>query len=324
MSHLDGIVVVLPTPLTPECELDEEGLRHLVRFSAEQAFDGAVVLGSNGEFPYLSFDEKRRVMQVAAEEAGGRLPIVGTASAYGTDEALELARMAKSAGCAAVMAALPLYFDVSLERAKQHMAAVANEGGLPTYYYHFPAVTGLALKPEELAEIAAIPGIVGAKLTIVDRPSLKRIIECTRAQDWRVFTGTTFLLESCLGFGGAGVFCPLPLLAPTEVKELVAAYRQGQTRRARQLQRHLLGALPLVSGMNTPAWLQARAFELLARAPFSRATSRTPAIHVLLKEALRICGHPISNAVKLPFEAATPAQSSLVRRTLQELGWGPV
>ena len=153
------------------------------------------------------------------------------------------------------MAALPLYFTVSLERAKQHMAAVANEGGLPTYYYHFPAVTGLTLKPEELEEIAAIPGVVGAKLTITSRPFLKKVIQCTRAQDWKVFAGTTFLLESCLASGGAGIFCPLPLLAPTEVKALVAACRQGQSRRARQLQRRLLGALPLFSGMNTPASL---------------------------------------------------------------------
>ena len=323
MSNLEGIVAVLPTPLTPDRELDEDGLRHLVRFCAEQEFDGAVVLGSNGEFPYLSFDEKRRVMQVAAEAAAGRLPIVGTASAYAPDEALELARTAKSAGCAAVMAALPLYFAVSLERAKQHMAAVASEGGLPTYYYHFPAVTGLALKPEELEEIAAIPGIVGAKLTITSRPFLKKVIECTRKHDWKVFAGTTFLLESCLASGGAGIFCPLPLLAPSEVKALVAACRQGQSSRARQLQRRLLGALPLFSGMNTRASLQAQAFQLMSRLPLGTG-KRSPASHVLVKEALRLCGHPISNAVKLPFEAASPEQSALVRRTLRELGWGPV
>ena len=109
---LDGVFPVLPTPFGLDLEVDEGGLRSLVAFCVEWKFPGVVVLGSNGEFPYLTFDEKVRVMSVAAEAAAGRLAVVGTASSGGTAEAVALARAAKSVGCDAVMAAVPLYFQI--------------------------------------------------------------------------------------------------------------------------------------------------------------------------------------------------------------------
>jgi uncharacterized protein (DUF2147 family) len=75
VAMLEGVVPVLPTPLSENLQLDEAGLRHLVRFCIKKGFSGVVVLGSAGEFPYLSFDEKERVMAVAAEEGSGRIPV---------------------------------------------------------------------------------------------------------------------------------------------------------------------------------------------------------------------------------------------------------
>jgi dihydrodipicolinate synthase/N-acetylneuraminate lyase len=108
VAQLSGIVAILPTPLDESGAIDDAGIRHLVHFCAEQGFDGAVALGSNGEFPYLTFEEKCRVMQVAAEAGRGRLAVIGTASAPGTEEAIALAHAARSAGCDAVMAPGPL------------------------------------------------------------------------------------------------------------------------------------------------------------------------------------------------------------------------
>jgi len=57
------------------------------------------------------------------------------------------------------------------------------------FFYHFPEVTGLKLTPRELASIAEIDGVVGAKLTIVNRPYLQAAIKATRRSAWKVFVG---------------------------------------------------------------------------------------------------------------------------------------
>jgi len=322
-AELSGVVPILPTPLHPDGEVDEAGVRHLVAFCAGKGLDGAVVLGSNGEFPYLSFDEKRRVMGAAAEAAGGRIPVIGTASAYGTDEAVELARAAKASGCTAALAVLPQYFAVAREGVLRHYETVAREGGLPILYYHFPEVSGLSLPPREIARIGAVDGVVGAKITVANAPFLRCVIRATRARRWGVFTGLSLLLEPCLAAGGAGAFCPLPLLAPDAVRGLAEACRAGDRERARALQRDLLRALPLLSGMQAPAGAQALGFRILSRAPVPIGPRRAPPTHALLKEALRLQGHPVGSAVRPPHAAASEAQSALVARTLRELGWLP-
>jgi len=319
IAELEGVVAILPTPLHPDGELDEEGMRHLVAHCAEAGLDGVVLLGSNGEFPYLSFEEKRRAMAAAAAGSEGRIPVIGTASATGTLEAISLARAAKEVGCDAVMAAVPTYWKVRAGEARDHMAAVAQEGGLPLFFYYFPEVTGLVLRPEEIAAIAAVEGVVGAKITVANARFLRRVIQQTRPHRWRVFTGTTFLLSDCLRAGGAGAFCPLPLLVPRAVKALERAVREEDEPRARDLQHRLRRGAPLFSGIAAAPGLQARGFAWLAAAPYLGPGRRPAPTHGLLKEALRQRGHPIAGTVRGPHRPADSRQQEVVRRALAGL-----
>ena len=316
-----GIFAILPTPLTADNALDEEGLRHLVDFACAQKLDGIVALGSNGEFPYLTIAEKLRVMKVASDQAKGRLPVLAGASDYGTDQAVAYAQAAKEAGCDGVMAALPLYFAVNLAQAKAHLQALVAEGGLPVFFYYFPETTGLLLKPAELAEIAALPGVPGAKLTVTNKSFLKKTIAATRPSHWAVFAGSAFLLADCLEFGGAGIFCPLPLLGPKDIRGIYDAFAGGDRRQARALQDKVLRAIPIMTGMSLPPAALALGFKLMAGRRYQGPPARMKPAHHLLKEALRLQGHPITNRVRRPFLAATPGESQLVEKTLKDLGW---
>jgi 4-hydroxy-tetrahydrodipicolinate synthase len=321
VADLAGIVAILPTPLTRERRVDEAGVRHLVAYCADEGLDGTVVLGSNGEFPYLSFEEKCRVMAAAAEAGAGRIPVIGSASAHGTDEAVALAHAARSAGCDAVLATLPLYFTLDFADVERHFETVAREGGVPVFLYSYREVTGLALTPRQIERIAKIDGVVGAKITTLSKTFLRAVIRRTRPHGFRVFTGTSFLSERCLAFGGAGVFCPLPLLAPAEVRALFESFARGERGRARAAQTRLHRAIPLMSGSTAPPALLALGFALASSAPFGAPGGRPRGSHGLVKEALRLLGHPIENTVKPPNEEVTPAESARVEKTLRSLGW---
>ena len=244
VRELGGIVPILPTPMTEEGDLDEEGMRHVVRHAIASEADGVVVLGSNGEFPYLSDEERRRVTAAAVDAADGAAPVIGSASATSTRHAVELARAAREVGCEAVMATVHAYWRMEPGTAREHVAAIAEE--LPVFFYYFPEVSGLVLTVDEIAAIAALDGVVGAKVTVANAPFLRKLIEATRPHGWRVFTGTTFLLRECLEAGGAGVFCPLPLVAPALVRDYHRAVSAGDPERAGALRRRVLrGPAPL-------------------------------------------------------------------------------
>jgi dihydrodipicolinate synthase/N-acetylneuraminate lyase len=318
--ELQGVFGIVPTPLNRDASLDEPGLRHLIQHCRESGLHAAVVLGSNGEYPYFNFAEKERIIAVAGQAAEG-FPLVAGVSAYGTDEAVALTRQARACGCAAVLAALPLYYRLDLAAVQDHYRALVREGGLPVLFYYWPEVTGQDLSPDEIAQIAEIEGVVGAKLSVLNRSFLKRVIQLTRTQLWRVFTGTTFLLHYALRRGAAGVLCPLPLIAPHETMTLYRLMAAGEFEQADKIQDHLLGALPLFTGVDQDRSLAAALFKALANKPYTGPGERPAGSMALVKEALRLQGHPIAATVRRPCPPLTPQQAELVAKTLKSQGW---
>lgn len=320
IDDMEGIVTVILTPFKEDGNIDENGVKHLVRTALDLGHDGVVVLGSNAEFPYLRFEEKLQVMGAAVDAAQGKIPVIGTASAWSTAQAVDLAKEADKAGCEAVMAALPLYFNLDFNSAVKHYKTLAEKGGLPIYYYHFPDVTGMKIPPENLAEIAEIDGVIGSKMTVINRPFLKKSIRVTREFGWKVFTGTSLLFYDCLEFGGAGVFCPLPLIGSEDVTRLLDAFKTGDRARAKRVQNRLLNTIPLFTGAKLSPGILAKGFKALVRMPY-RPGKRAFGSHGLLKEALRLLGHPISNKVRRPYREVDQHQRELIEKILANMGW---
>jgi len=320
LKDMEGLVAIVLTPFTEDGKIDEPGVKHLVRAANEKGLDGVVVLGSNSEYPYLRFEEKVQVMNAAADAAQNKIPVIGTASAWSTDEAIELSREAEKAGCDAVMAALPSFFKLEFDEVVEHFRTLAAKTSLPIYYYHFPDITGWSVQPAKLARIAEIENIVGAKITVINRPFLKKTIKATAPFDWKVFTGTTFLLRDCLEFGGAGVFCPLPLIGHADIKNLYEALKSGDRGRGKKLQDKILLSIPLFTAASIPPAILAKGFKAMVRMPY-RPGKRPFACQGLVKEALRLRGYPVTGKVRGPYREANPDQRKLVEKTLENLGW---
>ncbi|MCP4756791.1 MAG: dihydrodipicolinate synthase family protein, partial [Proteobacteria bacterium] len=246
----EGIFIIMPTPLTESGAVDEKGLRHLVDYCCEQEFQGIVVLGSNGEFPFLSAEEKKQVIRVAADQAKERLTVVAGVSAFGTDEACELAKAAAEAGCDAVISAMPLYFKIEFEQVVDHLERIHEKGGLPIFFYYYPDTTRLLLTPEQIGQIADLEGVIGAKLTAMSVPFLKSVVELTKDKDFAAFTGMTVLMQDCLEAGGAGVFCPHPLLGPADAKSIWQGFKEGDRERMEKAQEKFFQTLSLFSGVS--------------------------------------------------------------------------
>lgn len=163
MSRITGLSAFPITPSDADGRVEAEALRRLLAPLAAAGVDSIGLLGSTGTYAYLSWDERRRAVETAAETVSGRVPLLVGIGALRTDEAIRLARDAHAAGAAAGLLAPVSYTPLTDAEVFAHFEAVAGEGGLPLVIYDNPATTHFRFSPELIGRIARLPGVVAAK-----------------------------------------------------------------------------------------------------------------------------------------------------------------
>src|SRR5487761_1221301 len=104
-----GCGTALVTPFRRDLSLDEEALRRLVRRQIQAGIDFLVPCGTTGESPTLTRAEHLRVIEIAVEEANGKVPVLFGAGGYNTAEEIDLARELRHLGVDAILSVSPYY-----------------------------------------------------------------------------------------------------------------------------------------------------------------------------------------------------------------------
>ena len=324
MSKLPvGNYAIILTPFTNDDALDLKGLTAELEYAVAQKLQGVVVLGSNGEGPFLTAAEKAAVIKCTGEVCKGKIALVAGSITMGTRESVEYAHLARSAGFDSVLSAIPVYFQLDLEDVKRHYSNLARQAGIEITLYHVPDCSGLVLRPEQAAEIMAIPGVDSMKLTVMNREFINRILELSWELDCKVFIGTSLLMFEAMKLEARGPFCPMCLIAPDEVNALVKLIGEKKWQEAFDIQEKIRrGGTTLFSGLDVNYDAIKNGFMAIYNAPFHSALmSHTKAAHHILKEALRLKGIPITNRVRLPYQSVDEKKSEWIKKVLSDFGW---
>ncbi|MEE9400950.1 MAG: dihydrodipicolinate synthase family protein [Dehalococcoidia bacterium] len=292
MVEFKGVYPAMVTPLNKDLEIDENGLRYEVDFLIESHVHGLVALGSSGEFPYLTVDEKKRVIDIVVEQTNGRVPVIVCTSSMGTDEVIQLSRYARDRGADGLMINLPIYFPLTDEDVFNHYEAISKAVDLPILLYDFPYVTHLEMSPELISKLSYIENVVGIKETGT-LEKVEQILRIEKQEPFYVFTGISFILLEVLKIGGAGVICPIPCIVPGQVASIYESFRKGDMEKASQLQGNILPFISIVA---------------------------VPVQSPMVKEAMRQLGLNIQSYVKSPLPQITEAQKDTVRKSLVDQG----
>lgn len=166
------IITAVPLAFQDSGALDLEGSRAILEYVAGSGVQGALVLGTTGEFPALSIEERNAVADLAVATLGEQRVIVhvGAASQF---EVFQLIAGARAAGAREIAVLTPYYLPAPPEEVYEFFRSVVTEAaGLDVYVYMFEARTGIPVDEDLIVRLAELPGVVGVK---VSGESLDRI-----------------------------------------------------------------------------------------------------------------------------------------------------
>ena len=160
---LRGVIVPILTPLTPDEAVDVASLRRLVNYLVDNGVHGIWAAGTTGEFAALDEDARRLVIETVAEEAAGRVPVIGNVSAPATSAAARAAAALRDCPLDGVAATPPYYFSHSQAELRDHFRAVGERCHHPLWVYNIPSTVKLTVEPATIAELASDATVVGVK-----------------------------------------------------------------------------------------------------------------------------------------------------------------
>ncbi len=161
-----GIWPAMLTPTTADGHPALAVCEQLVDLFAEQRLGGIYLVGSTGQWPLFSVEERKAIAACVVSAAAGRLPVMVHVGAANTADAVALAEHAARVGAAAVSAVGPIYYSHSANAVFDYYRRIGAATDRPLFAYHLSGVSRMDLGPREFAErLLAIPTVAGMKIT---------------------------------------------------------------------------------------------------------------------------------------------------------------
>jgi len=162
-----GVIPAVLLPFHEDLSIDEQAFRaHLRDVASAEGLSAITVNAHSTEVASCSFDEQRRVLAIARDEIGARLPIVNGVYAEGTLEAARIAKMAEEGGAAALLVFPPGPFTLGQrpEMAVEHFRRIAGASDLPLIVFQYPVAGGQGYPLATLLKIAeSVPQVCAIK-----------------------------------------------------------------------------------------------------------------------------------------------------------------
>jgi 4-hydroxy-tetrahydrodipicolinate synthase len=289
-----GVIPAILLPFADDLSIDEKGFRkHLSDVAATDGLSAITINAHSTEVASCSFDEQRRVLEIAQDEVGNRLPIVNGVWADGSIEAARIARMAEQSEASALLVFPPAPFTLGQTPAMavEHFKRIADATSLPLIVFQYPLATGQGYPRETLlAMIEAVPTIRAIKdwagnvqqheMQIRALQSLKRHVN--------VLTTHSAWLLSSLVLGCNGLLSGSGSVIPDLQAALFQAVQRNDLAEARRLNDRIY---PLARVFYAEPWADMHnrmkeALVLLGR--LSRAVVRPPLVKLGRAEIDRI------------------------------------
>ena len=297
-----GVIPAVLLPFAEDFTIDERAFRkHLSDVAATEGLSAITVNAHSTEVASCTFDEQRRLLAIAQDEIGGRLPIVSGIWADGSLEAGRIARMAEDGGASALLVFPPAPFTLgqSPAMAVEHFRRIADASGLPIIAFQYPLATGQGYPRDTLVKmIEQVPTIRAIKDWCGSVPQHEMHIRALQGRQppVNVLTTHSAWLLSSLVLGCNGLLSGSGSVIPELQAAMFAAVKANDLAAARRLNDRIY---PLARAFHADPWAD---------------------MHNRMKEALVLLGRLPRAVVRPPLTKLSRTEVDRIRAALVEAG----
>lgn len=254
---LRGTGVALVTPFNNKGAIDFDALERVIHSVISNGVEYLITLGTTGETPTLSSDEKKDLIRFTCEKARNRVPVVVGIGGNNTKELIEDLETFPLDEAVAVLSASPYYNKPSQEGIFQHYKMLAEASPKPILLYNVPGRTGRNVSAETTIRLAnEVDNIAGTKEASGDMIQCMQILR-DRHEDFLVVSGDDALALPQIACGMDGVISVAANSFPRQFSDMVRTSLSGDFAAAKQLNDILIEAYDILFAENNPAGVKA-------------------------------------------------------------------
>lgn len=288
--NLRGIFSPIPTPFIKGNVAYDKLILNVKKWN-KTGIRGFVVLGSNGEYVYLSEEEKRKIVKTVIKKAAkGKLIIAGT-GCESTRETIKLTKDCAQLGADLALVVTPFYYEGKMNTKVliNHYTTIADNSPIPILLYNVPKFTHINLGVDIVSILSKHPNIIGIKDSSGNVSQLGEYLNNVD-KNFNVLVGTAGALLSSLILGCDGGILALANIAPNSCVKICNLVLENKFEEAKELQLKMI--------------------------PINKAITSTYGISGL-KAALDMLDY-FGGEPKLPLLPATEAEKKEIRKILKK------
>jgi dihydrodipicolinate synthase/N-acetylneuraminate lyase len=286
-----GVFPYLVSPVASDGGVLEDVLSSLVDHLIREGVHGLTPLGSTGEFAYLTWPQRQKVVEVVVRATAGRVPVVAGVSHTSLREAARQARELDAMGVDGVLAVMDTYFPVDTEGVVSYFRGIAEAVSCPVVLYTNPNFSSTNLTLEVIKRLVEVPNIQYLKDASANTGHLLTIMNQV-GERLKIFSASAHIPLFIMMLGGVGWMAGPACVIPRQSVKLYELALQRKWEEAIILQKHL--------------WNMNRIFQKYSLAP-------------CIKACLELQGFEVGAPIP-PLKPVSGEALKDVERVLKELG----
>ena len=235
-----GVFPYLVSPVDNAGNIKSSTLIQLCEDLIEAGVHGLTPLGSTGEFAYLSWDQRQRIVEIVIKAAKSRVPVVAGVASTTIADATAQARVFEKFGCDGILAILESYFPLTENGIFNYFKAIADSVSLPVVLYTNPSFQRSDLSISVIERLSHIPNILYIKDASSNTGRLLSILNRVQGR-MQVFAASAHIPACVMLVGGVGWMSGPACVAARQSVELYERCHQQDWEGAMELQRRLWG-----------------------------------------------------------------------------------
>ena len=252
-TKFTGLGIALITPFNEDESVDYERLGRLVEYQLQNNADYLVVLGTTGETPTLSEEEKTEIVDFVVSKVKGRVPIVLGVGGNNTAAIVKRLQTESFVGIDAILSVVPYYNKPSQEGIYQHYSAIAKASKVPIILYNVPGRTGVNMSVETTIRLAReFDNIIAIKEACGNMDQINDIIK-RKPKEFMVLSGDDGIAYPLITMGAQGVISVIGNAFPKEFGRMIRLSLQGEYESAREIHQKFTDLFDLLFVDGNPA-----------------------------------------------------------------------